>query len=61
MDKKTISQEEFAKRVETEAEFLVYMDRMSKDEAFKKANQSVSQTYSAVSVNINDTKTSPSP
>ena len=45
MEKKLISAEEFEKKVEIELEYLVYYDRLDRDEARKQAMQTVSEKY----------------
>lgn len=46
-EKTVIKASEFNKRVEIEASYLMYMDRMKKDEAFKVAKNYVGKTYAA--------------
>lgn len=43
--KKQITQTEFNKRVEMEAEQLHYFDRIPKDVAYKKAREVISEEY----------------
>lgn len=45
MSKKVVSKAEFEKRVEIEYCYLVYMDYMKRDEAMKKARETIAQSY----------------
>ena len=45
MEKIVISAAEFEKKVEIEAENLIYFDRLKKHEAFFKSRQTVSEKY----------------
>lgn len=47
MEKVIVSRAEFEKRVEIEAQNLMYFDRLKSAEAFDKARKEVSQKYSA--------------
>jgi len=42
---KTITRTEFEKKVEMEAAYLTYMDRLSPNEANQKARETVSKEY----------------
>ena len=44
-EKKVVNAAEFEKQVEIEASYLIYIDRLKKDEAFKKARDFVTQLY----------------
>ena len=43
--KKQVSRSEFEKRVEIEAQNLMYFDHMKKEKAFDEARQTVSQKF----------------
>ena len=45
IQKKQVSRSEFEKRVEIEAQNLMYFDHMKKEKAFDEARQTVSQKF----------------
>ena len=47
IQKKQVSRSEFEKRVEIEAQNLMYFDHMKKEKAFDEARQTVSQKFVA--------------
>ena len=47
IQKKQVSRSEFEKRVEIEAQNLMYFDHMKKEKAFEKARETISQKFVA--------------